>query len=28
VLALIYGHAVLVAGRGVANRTFASRSPR
>jgi DUF1365 family protein len=28
VLALIYGHAVLVAGRGVANRTFAPSSPR
>jgi uncharacterized protein len=28
VLALIYGHAALLAGRGVANRTFARRAPR
>jgi hypothetical protein len=28
VLALIYGHAALLAGRGVANRTFARRTPR
>jgi DUF1365 family protein len=28
VLALIYGHAALLAGRGVANRTFACRRPR
>jgi DUF1365 family protein len=28
VLALIYGHAALLAGRGVANRTFARRVQR
>ena len=28
VLALIYGHAALVAGRGVANRTLRRRAPR
>ena len=28
VLALIYGHAALLAGRGVGNRTFARRRPR
>jgi DUF1365 family protein len=28
VLALIYGHALLLAGRGVANRTFGRRDPR
>jgi hypothetical protein len=28
VLALIYGHAALLAGRGVANRTFARPTPR
>ena len=28
VLALIYGHAAIVAGRGVANRTFARHAPR